>query len=652
MSQEIYKYSNKGTINTFDLSQLTPEELSKFNKMNDKQKVRFIAAYELTKDDDMPEIMSVKPEFTGQDENAKHNTYARLNKMVDSLKEIKSKYPSLINANLLDEDLKNKMTAKKDSLIQTRTGYSNILSAPNTPETRKAELTAKVQNINQQITKLDNLIRQVDDFKKEVKNTLQSELGRLGQNSDSLTLSSIIKKYENDMISNFPYLQESINPMASVSKTKRESENINLGNVGTNITNIIEFLQDPANPILEDAIKNFSNDLKLLKALDEQNIGEVINRLKELSKESKEAKKLYEEEREYLSGMKTLLQEVGIKIENINNMTEDQLKEIQKKLDTELNNITETFEDFGLTEKQIKENINTLAKVYSNLKEYITAADEIKGKYAKQTIDSMKFVLDSLNMKDTAPFYKASTIPDMNAFWDEYVVKQNDNVVIPSNNRTNTIKDIARSFRNIYSAVLTPLIPPEKAEEIRMPEPLPITSKTEVEVKEVGEGYFSDLKNKIKNISKAPNEISELKSELSDLKKEILELKDYIKNNSEQAKHNEIISSEKLNVPPPSKINVPVEKNIAKSKNWLDEILENRELKHIEEVKNPVNFENENSIESDLQKAMEERRKDIEPDEYEEDDEDWGEGVRRLSKNKKAGIPRRRMLMSDYLSMF
>ena len=71
------------------------------------------------------------------------------------------------------------------------------------------------------------------------------------------------------------------------------------------------------------------------------------------------------------------------------------------------------------------------------------------------------------------------------------------------------------------------------------------------------------------------------------------------------------------------------EKENQKNKHdFLKDVINKPTLKHVEKIVK------EQPEENDLIKAMRERRKDIEPDVYDDSDEEWGEGIKTLKTSK------------------
>lgn len=84
-----YKYTNKGTLYNFDLDQLTLDELRKFEKMTEKQRLRFIASFELNQNAPMTNEISLKAYYS-QDNNEKYGDYALWDAKLKELAKLQS----------------------------------------------------------------------------------------------------------------------------------------------------------------------------------------------------------------------------------------------------------------------------------------------------------------------------------------------------------------------------------------------------------------------------------------------------------------------------------------------------------------------------------------------------------------------------------
>ena len=69
---KVYKYTNKGQTYEFDLDELTDEELEKFERMTEKQRMRFITTFEIKKQNVFPNSVSLRSRTT-EDKYSKYN---------------------------------------------------------------------------------------------------------------------------------------------------------------------------------------------------------------------------------------------------------------------------------------------------------------------------------------------------------------------------------------------------------------------------------------------------------------------------------------------------------------------------------------------------------------------------------------------------
>lgn len=675
-----YKYTNKGTVNTFDLSQLTPEELTKFNKMNDKQKIRFIAAYELTRDDDMPEVISLKNDFIS-DENVKQNTYSINQRKLDEIKEIINKHPELTDIdikqiNLLMNDLNRKISQLENSVEIADNENERIA-------------------INDELSQYEKISNKLEILKEDMTNTkyfTSTDLKNLLNNNNSLTLKDIKTYLEKNITDALPYINKDYN---IYTKDKSVSSLFKLKKLLS--------IKNPIDTIIPDLLKSgIKTTNEMLKAADENNTKKMDELLKNEAKRNEDFKQISEKFIKAITDQGNMLKAIGY------NGPDADVEKQQKFLTKEINDIKtalaqskeEIFKEFktNLTEfgKMFDANKEEQNKLLNKTKEIIdnidfqTATvkkdvDKIRNQISDaiiEIVDSFnsygntmgdgqgeingKRILEMIKKKEQLPYYDARTKEGKfsklyPSLYDLYYLGSE---TLPDKTFINTDTNISNG--KSMPATFPVIIQEEKGEGVLN-----------------GEGYggFSLIPKKIKDLSKAPSDIIQLKNEITQIKAELENLKKNIGNSMNKFEEiHEPEESKEIYLPPPPPPNVPAiaidnsqdgpkkpaqpKPQIKSESNWLDDILKARELKHVEETK-PLKVES-NEL-NDLQKAMEQRRKDIEPDEYSDDDDEWGEGVMRLSKNdegvkinegvklrriKKGGIPRRRMLISDYLSMF
>jgi hypothetical protein len=81
-----FRYTNKGAVYEFDTNVLSDDEKQKFRKLNDRDKVRYIAARELEQDTTFPKSYSVQAVYN-EPQNEKYNKYVIGSTKLDELKE-------------------------------------------------------------------------------------------------------------------------------------------------------------------------------------------------------------------------------------------------------------------------------------------------------------------------------------------------------------------------------------------------------------------------------------------------------------------------------------------------------------------------------------------------------------------------------------
>lgn len=104
--ENLYYYSNKGRQQTFNLDDLTTEELKKFEKMTERQRLKFITNFELQRDTPFQDSISLKPTMT-EARNEKYGDYALLKAKLDEVEKILDQdkdYENNEKLSLLDED--------------------------------------------------------------------------------------------------------------------------------------------------------------------------------------------------------------------------------------------------------------------------------------------------------------------------------------------------------------------------------------------------------------------------------------------------------------------------------------------------------------------------------------------------------------------
>jgi dephospho-CoA kinase len=148
--------------------------------------------------------------------------------------------------------------------------------------------------------------------------------------------------------------------------------------------------------------------------------------------------------------------------------------------------------------------------------------------------------------------------------------------------------------------------------------------------------------SKIKNTFKAPDEIKETKMKLSELSERTIEnnksLRELEKTIEELTNRVNELSKQVGKSYVDRKINKP---------SFLKDITKPQILKPVKKEEKELPEDNPDSMESQLRRKMEERRKDLEPSEESEEDEDWGGKIKIESSDAKKPIP-----MSDFFKKY
>ncbi|MEE3324469.1 MAG: hypothetical protein VZR33_03965 [Methanosphaera sp.] len=83
-----YNYTNKGSVYQFDLSKLTPEERQKFSRLNDRQKLRFITLKDMEEPGKMKNEIAIRPDFNDDKSNERENDLRALTAKLEYLNKI------------------------------------------------------------------------------------------------------------------------------------------------------------------------------------------------------------------------------------------------------------------------------------------------------------------------------------------------------------------------------------------------------------------------------------------------------------------------------------------------------------------------------------------------------------------------------------
>ena len=595
-----YKYYVHGKPKTFDLTSLTPEEIDKFKAMNNTERLRFIELHHL---ENIPlwEQIDVKTSTKLTDEaetdrknRQKYNDLYRAKNIKNILEQMKKD-----DKELTDENLKTLNDTDYQDVKETmKKGYTDIDSLINF-------YANKIETLN---------VDSIETLKaKEIKNL---EAATVKLNDTKSLIKAIEKVFPKDSI-------------------KKITEGIEKGDIPESVGEAV--ISDDIIKTIEGLIKNGKNEL------------------------ANSIKKYFDE----------LVKEVEKKTGST--ITKEEFNEILKN--SELKNAL--INEIQKTNKEVKGEIN-IAKnqILDNTQKIMKSYDELKNIYNKiQRIDIKEFT----KMEEAINFYKPilenlidtyGTLGETEKWADandekkitdckkdlqkKFVNKQyfdiikNYNDIVESTNmkysyakKISIIKSILQTidksisddFKDEYDERIAPKkpvrpsVPNKKGKGILSPDiSYSDEEDSETEPKECGK-----FLNRFKDYS---TDIERLNNKAIDLKGDILSLKGNVKDiynkfeKLEKDIYNKFEKIDKLKTKPETKPEQKPETETIKEKpNFLKDIINKPSLKPVEEVKE------KEPEKSDLMKVMEQRRKDIEPDVYEEsDDEDWAAGMSTVPK--------------------
>lgn len=288
MSKE-YKYSNKGKVYTFDTSDLSDEELFKFNRMSDRQKQRFITVFNLNKHNDLTDEVSLKT-----DKRAQNNDNDKLNKL-SVVKRKKEELDDLIEKGALskDEEIDNNL---KEVILGQTTYISpddfkkNIKKISDLEDFYVSSINnLNVENVeNLNITNVKNLTMSVDDLIKKIKDPLQTALPLIINNlSDNQNILNAADRNNISELINILKNDNSKDAKEVLSKLNNEIDNIKeaiekLANTSVSSPEVIELITKNKNEIisiLDDNIQKIEQQVKIplnvLKAIDISKLTEL-----------------------------------------------------------------------------------------------------------------------------------------------------------------------------------------------------------------------------------------------------------------------------------------------------------------------------------------------------------------------------------------
>lgn len=639
---EIYKYTNKGKVYEFNLGLLTEKERRKFDKMSNKEKQRFIASVELQQMPSMFDEISLKsvvypdPDSDIADVQAaaaKYNELIRLEEdpkfkqmiqgylKFDAVQKYITKYCPHVNQNDIDLLLKLKPDITVNQFINY---YKNIMNNKDL-----AELTSIQKQLKNPYS--DDVLKKVLNKGEQLSANIlhliiNNDIGKLRQikdgmkafadsKDDSLLNPEIAKiigmpsnvaydKYSPQQNKMFHTLYSVVNSIISDVEKECKSLAEGLSNMGLSITSQELFESVMSDEKAYDALKSYLQEKSWKLALAD---------IKPATKEK--SNKRREEEKEEVENKEEIPRdEQSI---NADPMTDDTLS------------LAEESTYPVLSESTIND-INT-----SSIPEVIDVEDPLKAKIPEKTeLEKAKeeyWKIVNNRVEELRKKYE-SPGPDYLNPGSSIQLQFPDNKLKQIFQRYSNGKFYSNSYQEYNDKLYSALKSGKKISILRKdpsggmnsvgafntPEMNEIMKK----IKELGGSIFS----RIKNTFKAPDEIKETKMKISELSDKT------IQNNKSLRELEKTIEELTNRVNEISKQvgKAYVDRKMTKSgPAFLNDIVKPQNLKPVSKDKPaPVSIdENPDSMEAQLRRKMEERRRDLEPDSPEDSEEEWGEGV-------------------------
>lgn len=644
-SENLYYYSNKGRQYTFNLDDLTTEELKKFEKMTERQRLKFITNFELERETPFQDSVSLKPTMV-EARNEKYGDYALLKAKLDELDTIQKMDESTFSdpekMSLLDKKGNISNAYLKHMYYITEADIRNCMKAFDMKdvslEMLKKYFNRKVESLNMTGIKTSFL----EALKKFYKNLID----------ETQRDKHLIKKYEDynkELEDDTDELTENKTKkiMADMQKDLSKLVNIEVKKAKISDKMIYKYLDDKE----WESIRDFAEKYKLPKIVDfvsqfleaEATAVDLMNpdlvtpeepekvetsdsKETELTTKEEEPKELEEKE-----DLPTELAEKETEKEEETKSTPTEESESLDYVGNSEKNLRREYDESEIdTNTPMKER---LAEVRAEEKaEEDIIVDNFVGmrKILKDHLDKHFDPKNPKHYERTDPKNPNKKILIGTNGVAEYSIDEGihgygHKMVYDPIYKTYTYTYSDGKKQPKYKIIYT------AGDEFADFKKRGSTPHYNIKVTVFGKGYkikytSGSIVDKIKDkLFKSVNtEIKGLKDEdrniykkLESLEKTINELKESIQ------KKSEIPSPPKLPAPEP----VPIEKN--KPSNFLDEIKNpHKPLKPVVPTPKPKIHLPEPDEYSDIKKILDDRRKDIEYSEDEDSEEEWGEGVR------------------------
>ena len=602
---EKYKYSSKGKTYTYDLSPLTDEEKKKFHKMSHTNRLRFIEQHKL---EEVPllDTYTVRTAAESTDKKKRwkkemdlYNNQVIKNQLTEMKEHVNEIEPSLVNDNetlqMAMNEIKKHLSDEqyKDLEKRIKEGYNDFDKLINYYVNQIN--TLNVESIDTMNTKNLNELR-ADQINKLVFDTKQ--LDKLLKDP----INQLIKLQDLDKIKDNVKALEAIDS-GNITSLINELKNMNLDGIVDNINNKINTALEQLNDITKI---NATKD-ELLDALKNENgrkeLQTMVEELKKQREENRESKK-------FLDDYKSQVNKLDEAINIINEYKQGEIdkKELKQQLD----------ENKALRENDITyinantDQLNFLTNQIVGAITLLQQKNELIERLRNNNLNfngALNLIKNNINTlfneikRDGLPFVDNTTIKDLNSFGTYNPVKEilihNASIALNSNSSSskqgiikgikglaeNGDKFLKQNFPNEYEMWIKPN-QPQQGQGI---------CGGEEGGNEEGGSFKNRFKDFTPDINKLNDKIERLQNEVNELKKK----------------------QKPENPERPS---------------FLSQIREGPTLKPL--VKQEMNSEIENEEQyKPILDILKKRREDIEYSDEDDNDDEWGEGIKNNKKN-------------------
>lgn len=673
-NENLYYYSNKGKQQTFNLDDLTTEELKKFEKMTERQRLKFITNFELQRDTPFQDSISLKPIMT-EARNEKYGDYALLKAKLDEVESLLDKdkdYENYEKLSLLDDDgkiipeylehmtyiteddLKNCMKAfdlKDVSLGMLKKYYNRKIESIELPGIKTSFLEA-LKKFYKELYKKD-----IDDKKDDVlPRHINYSFTKFNETLN--TPASLTTAMENTMVdANKEMKNEIINIVQPMKINKKDElmqaikdydwDKVSKFSITLNLSQVQDFirnyniLQEMLNEMYNPPHKDVSTPLAL--PMNESKTSVKVEEVPEEKVEENEEKK--EETKEIPEEKKEE------KVEEKEDIPEEKeeipgeiMNTIEERKDIDTNSPAKKYEDRKnkeLEKKVVNEFVEKMGILLNVKNANLTDLVNRRGWNLGNTKNDTILTLEIPQQRRVDQIIRSKTNGDISytiyiyqkmktnrtgkhkyegSYMQPYMLKyfparDKYEIIIYENGNPNVV-----SRKYTYIPNEDKIFTAENADQ-----------KVNLTFTEYGKGYkvkytsgsiIDKIRSKfLKNVEKSIDDLEKtdknIYSKLDALESQIRELKDSLKSMETSKKEKEIPSSP---IPPPP--------SISKPSSFLDEI--KNPHKPLNPVKPGVKPAQEEY--SDIKKILDERRKDIEYSDDEDEDVEWGEGYSKKMK--------------------